>query len=123
MSRNQTVYIVDDHDGSRCSMCALLMSIGLNTESFASAEDFLDAFDPVKAACLVLDIRLPGMSGIELQNKLTEEGVPLNVILISGHADAHLAAGSLNSGATAVLSKPFSSDELCNRVRAALAHA
>jgi FixJ family two-component response regulator len=99
------------------------MSIGINTESFASAEDFLDAIDPVKAACLVLDIRLPGMSGIELQNKLIEEGVPLNVILISGHADAAQAAEALESGAIAVLHKPFSSDELCNQVRAALALA
>ena len=123
MSRNQTVYIVDDDDGSRSSMCALLTSIGINTESFASAEDFLDAFDPVKAACLVLDIRLPAMSGIELQNKLTEDGVSLNVLLISGHADADLAADALLSGATAVLYKPFSSDELCSQVRAALAQA
>jgi two-component system response regulator FixJ len=114
------VYVVDDDDAVRDSLLLLLRSIGIAGKAFATATDFLDAYDPKQHSCLVTDIRMPGMSGLELQRELKERGAPIPVILITGHGDVPMAVEAMKDGALDFIEKPFRDQELLDRIQQAL---
>lgn len=116
----QTVFVVDDDDAFRDSLEVLFESVGLEVETFDSAAVFLDRLDPERRGCLVLDVRMPGMSGLELQAQLNERGVHLPTIFITGHGDVPMAVRAMKSGAVDFLTKPFSHQELLDLVQSAL---
>ena len=115
-----TVYIVDDDSGVRSSIRVLMKSVGLAAAPFASAKDFLQAYHPNHPGCLVLDIRMPGMSGLELQEALNEKGAVLPVIFITGHGDIPMAVEAMRHGAFDFLQKPFRDQDLIDRIQQAL---
>jgi two-component system response regulator FixJ len=116
----QTVFIVDDDPAIRHAMSLLLRSVGLKPESFATADDFLERFDSYSAECLVLDIRMPGLSGLELQQRLLELGVSIPIIFITGHADVPMAVAAMQKGAFAFIQKPFRDQELLESISEAM---
>ncbi|MGI9292534.1 MAG: response regulator transcription factor [Pseudomonadales bacterium] len=117
----QTVYVVDDDEAVLDALALLLDTVGLNCQTFCSANAFLDAYDGVSRGCLVLDIRMPGMSGLELQEKLVEKDVLLPIIFITGHGDIPMAVEAMRSGAHDFIRKPFREQELLDRINEALA--
>ncbi len=117
----QTIYIVDDDEAVLDALALLLDTVGLNCQTFASAMQFLAAYDGVSGGCLVLDIRMPGMSGLELQEKLIEEHVLLPIIFITGHGDIPMAVEAMRNGAHDFIRKPFREQELLDRINEALA--
>ncbi len=117
--RKPTVFLVDDDPAVRDSLQFLMRSVGQRLESFATAQEFLDAYDPARPGCLVLDVRVPGMSGIELMERLSKMGSHLPVIIISGHADVPTAVHAMKEGAVDVLEKPFKDQVLLDRINAA----
>ncbi len=114
------VYVVDDDDAVRDSLLLLLRSIGITGRAFATASDFLDAYEPKQHSCLVTDIRMPGMSGLDLQRELNDRGAPIPVILITGHGDVPMAVESMKDGALDFIEKPFRDQDLLDRVQQAL---
>lgn len=114
------VYVVDDDASVREALSSLLRSMGLEVQAFASAEQFL--LQPVsdRAACLVLDVRLPGLSGLELQRDLAQRDRAVPIIFITGHGDVPMSVRAMKAGAVEFLQKPFSDDELIGAIRAAL---
>jgi two-component system, LuxR family, response regulator FixJ len=114
------VFIVDDDFGVRSSIRMLLKSIGVAATPLASAQEFLASFDPAQPGCLVLDIRMPGMSGMELQQRLNMLGATMPVIFITGHGDVPMAVEAMQHGAFDFLQKPFRDQELIDRVQKAL---
>lgn len=118
--RAATVFVVDDDAGVRSAIRMLLKSVGLPTAPYASAREFLDSYDPAQPGCLILDIRMPGMSGMELQLELNQRGAMIPVIFISGHADIPMAVEAMQQGAFDFLQKPFRDQELIDRVQRAL---
>jgi RNA polymerase sigma factor (sigma-70 family) len=120
MSTEEIVYVVDDDPAMRQSLCWLLQSVGLVCEEFASAEEFLGAYDADCVACLILDVRMPGIGGLTLQEKLTERGGLLPIIFVTAHAEVATAVRALKRGALDYLEKPFSDQALVDRVREAL---
>ena len=123
MVPKKTVFIVDDDEASLASLEALMKSEGLDAASYTSAEGFLKAYDGRSDACLVLDMRLGGMSGLELQQALISCGAPLPIIMITGHADEGNRNDAKSNGAIAVLEKPFCASELCKLVHGVLTRA
>ena len=121
MTRQATVHVVDDDDAVRSSLRLLLKSAGLPTIAHASAQEFLAAWDGDQPGCLVLDVRMPGMSGIELQAELNQRGAIIPVIFISGHGDIPMAVEAIQHGAFDFLQKPFRDQDLIDRVQRALA--
>jgi FixJ family two-component response regulator len=121
MTRPATVHVVDDDDAVRSSLRLLLKSVGLPTVAHASAHEFLAAWDADQSGCLVLDVRMPGMSGIELQAELNQRGAIIPVIFISGHGDIPMAVEAIQHGAFDFLQKPFRDQDLIDRVQRALA--
>jgi two-component system response regulator FixJ len=121
MTKSPIVMVVDDDSGVRNAMRALLKSVGLNAVLFASAQEFLAAYDPLQPGCLLLDIRMPGMSGMDLQQELNLRGAVIPVIFMSGHADIPMAVEAMQHGAFDFLQKPFRDQELLDRVQRALA--
>jgi FixJ family two-component response regulator len=115
-----TVFVVDDDDAVRTSLRLLLKSVGLPVETHASAQAFLDAYDPERAGCLVLDIRMPGMSGLELQQRLTEMHAILPIVFITGHGDVPMAVEAMQHGAVDFIQKPFRDQDLIDRINQAL---
>ena len=115
-----TVYIVDDDDAVRAALGALLGSVCLRYESYASAEAFLAVANRQMRGCLLLDVRMPGMSGLELQRKLQDQGIGLQVIIITGHGDVPMAVRALKSGASDFIEKPFNEQELLDRIQTCL---
>ncbi len=109
---NQLVYIVDDDDAMRDSLQWLLESQGFAVTAYASAEDFLAACRDGMAGCIVLDVRMPGMSGLELYEKLNSRQCTLPVIFITGHGDVPMAVSALKKGAVDFIEKPFSDKEM-----------
>jgi FixJ family two-component response regulator len=109
---NQRVYIVDDDEAMRDSLAWLLESQGLAVSSYAAAEDFLAACGEDMAGCIVLDVRMPGMSGLELYEKLNARRCSLPVIFITGHGDVPMAVSALKKGAVDFIEKPFNDKEL-----------
>ncbi len=120
MQPEGTVCIVDDHDEFRNSLRGLLELSDFRTASYCSAEMFLDSYDPNCPGCLILDIRMPGMSGIELQEKLAREGGATPVIIISAHGDIETAVRAMRTGAIDFIKKPYDVDHLLDRIRKAL---
>ena len=121
MTRQPAVFVVDDDDAVRSSLRLLLKSAGLPAVGYASAREFLDAWQPEQAGCLILDVRMPGMSGIELQGELNRRGAIIPVIFISGHGDIPMAVEAIQHGAFDFLTKPFGDQDLLDRVQRALA--
>ena len=115
------VYIVDDDEAVRASLRLLLKSVGIAAQAFASAQEFLACYDASKPGCLILDIRMPGMSGLELQQDLIMRGAIIPVIFITGHGDVPMAVEAMKNGAFDFLQKPFRDQELIDRVQRALA--
>jgi FixJ family two-component response regulator len=115
-----TVFVVDDDDAVRTSLRLLLKSVGLPVETFASAQEFLDNFDADRAGCLVLDIRMPGMSGLELQQRLNEIHAIIPIVFITGHGDVPMAVEAMQHGAVDFIQKPFRDQDLIDRINQAL---
>ena len=120
VSPEAAVFVVDDDDAVRESLAFLLKSVGLRVESFASAQDFLKQYNAARAGCLVLDIRMPGMSGLELQEKLKQMESMLPIIFITGHGDVPMAVKAIKAGAADFVQKPFRDQELIDRIREVL---
>ena len=118
-----TVWLVEDDLDVQESIVDMVQSIGANVEAFASAEDFLDGFDIQRKGCLVTDMCLAGISGVELIQTLRQTGHILPVILVSGHADVAITVEAMNSGAMTVLPKPFSVEDLSDAIGKARKHA
>jgi len=118
---SNTVFIVDDEADIRRSLEILVASIGLAVETFATAKDFLQRYDSQAPGCLILDVRLPGMTGLELQKELSARGTCPPIIFISGHGDVALASEALRAGAVDFIQKPFAAEALLRRVREAIA--
>jgi FixJ family two-component response regulator len=118
--RQPAIFVVDDDEAMRDSIHWLLESVNLETRMFASASDFVASCDPDDEGCLLLDIRMPGMSGMELLESLKYSGITLPVIIITGHGDVPMAVRALKHGAFDFIQKPFNAQELLNRVNAAL---
>lgn len=115
------IFVVDDDEAVRLSTEMLIRSMGLRVESFESAAEFLEDFDPQQPGCVILDIRMPGMSGLELQEHLNEIEATLPVIFVTGHGDVPMAVKAMKAGAIDFIQKPFRDQELIDRVHAALA--
>jgi two-component system, LuxR family, response regulator FixJ len=115
-----TVFIVDDDDGVRASIRVLLKSVGIASTPIASAQNFLASYEVSQPGCLVLDIRMPGMSGLDLQQQLNMRGAAIPVIFVTGHADIPMAVEAMQHGAFDFLQKPFRDQDLIDRVQRAL---
>jgi two-component system response regulator FixJ len=115
-----TVFVVDDDDAVRTSLRLLLKSVGLPVETFGSAQEFLELFDADRAGCLVLDIRMPGMSGLELQQRLNEMHAIMPIVFITGHGDVPMAVEAMQYGAVDFIQKPFRDQDLIDRINQAL---
>ncbi len=115
-----TVFVVDDDQAMRTSLQWLIESTGMQVQTYASADAFLAAHYPGRAGCLLLDVRMPGMSGLELQAYLTREGYRLPVILITGHGDVAMAVKAMKAGAMDFIEKPFHDEDLLRSIRNAL---
>lgn len=115
-----TVFVVDDDEAVASSLKLLLKSVGLPAQAFSSGPEFLAAIDATRAGCLVLDIRMPGMSGLEVQQQLNERGVMLPVIFITGHGDVPMAVEAMQHGAMDFIQKPFRDQDLLDRINQAL---
>jgi FixJ family two-component response regulator len=115
-----TVFIVDDDHAVRRFLCGLIVSIDVPVESYASARDFLDSYEPGRAGCLLLDIRMPGMSGLELQQELDRRAIDLPVIILTGHGNVQVAVNAMKAGAVDFIEKPFNNELLLDRVQRAL---
>lgn len=115
-----TVFVVDDDEAMRDALDTLVRSVGLRTSLHVSADDFLASYDPGQPGCLVLDVRMPGMSGLELQDWLAKRGIDLPVIVITGHGDIPMAVQAMRAGAVDFLQKPFREQELLHRIRQAI---
>jgi len=118
--KEKLVAIVDDDESVRIALAGLMKAVGLPAKTFASAMEFLDSGQQHHAACLIADIRMPGMSGLELQAKLNADRCRIPTIFITAHGDAEMRMQAMRSGAAEFLSKPFSDDVLLETVRAAL---
>ena len=116
-----TVFVVDDDEAVRDSLALLLRSVELAVATFSNAHEFLDSYDPAAPGCLILDVRLPGMSGLELQQRLADDGADLPIVFITGHGDVPMAVRAMRRGAVDFLQKPFSDQELLDRAQQALA--
>jgi two-component system response regulator FixJ len=115
-----TIYIVDDDEGVRNSVRFLLKSVGHVCQTLASANEFLETYQPKQPGCLILDVRMPGMSGLELQQQLNLRGAIIPVIFITGHGDVPMAVEAMQHGASDFLQKPFRDQDLLDRIQRAL---
>ena len=121
MMRNREciVYVVDDDAALRDSMSSLFRSVGLRAEAFGSAEEFLSASRREIPSCLVLDVRLPGMTGLELQGELGRAGIGIPIVFVTGHGDIPMVSRAMKAGAVEFLTKPFQEQELLAAIRQA----
>ncbi len=119
--RAPVISVVDDDAAARSSLRLLLKSLGLAATAYDSAASFLASYDPQQPGCLLLDIRMPGMSGLELQEQLNQRGTLSPIIFITGHGDVAMAVEAMQHGAFDFLQKPFRDQELLDRVQRALA--
>ena len=120
MPPEPTVFVVDDDPAMRDSLCWLLQSVELHVETYPSADAFLAAYDAGRPGCLVLDVRMPGMSGLNLQDELRTRHIRLPIIMLSGHAEVPTAVRALKAGAIDFMEKPFSDELLLDRIRQAI---
>jgi len=114
------VFVVDDDVGTRESLKNLIRSVGLRAETFASAQDFMRSARPDVPGCLVLDVRLPGLSGLDLQKRMAEIGLEIPIVFISGHGDIPMSVRAMKAGAVEFLTKPFREQELLDAIQQAL---
>jgi FixJ family two-component response regulator len=116
----QTVFVIDDDAAIRASIEGLLKSVGLRSESFGTAQDFLRSKRPDGPSCLVLDVRLPGINGLDFQRQLADAGIRIPVIFITGHGDIPMTVKAMKSGAVEFLTKPFRDQDLLDAIHQAL---
>ncbi len=116
MGDDAVVHVIDDEADVRQALALLLRSVGLASRVYPSAQDFLAEYHPGAPGCLVIDVRLPGMSGLELQERLAQEGVTLPVILMTGHGDIPTAVRAMRAGALDFVEKPFHDQLLLDRI-------
>jgi len=119
-AESATVFIIDDDPLVRTSIAGLLKSVGLRSEIFGSAQEFLDGKRPAGHSCLVLDVRLPGMNGLDFQRALAEKGIPIPIVFITGHGDIPMSVKAMKSGAVEFLTKPFDDQALLDAIYQAL---
>ncbi len=117
----ETVFVVDDDLSVREALSSLIRSVGYQVQTFASAVDFLQQPRPACVSCLVLDVRMPGLSGLDLQGEFARSGEPIPIIFITGHGDIPMAVRAIKAGAVEFLAKPFRDDDLLAAIRNALA--
>lgn len=122
MAGELTVFVVDDDLAMRNSLQWLIESVGMHVETFESAQAFLDGYYPGRSGCLLLDVRMPGMSGLELQAYLAQHDNRIPVIMITGHGDVSMAVKAMKVGAVDFIEKPFDDEELLQSIRNALRH-
>jgi FixJ family two-component response regulator len=115
-----TVFVVDDDDLVRASIQGMLKSVGLCSETFGTAQEFLSSKRPEGPSCLVLDIRLPGVNGLDFQHQLVDAGILIPVIFITGHGDIPMTVKAMKSGAVEFLTKPFRDQDLLDAIQQAL---
>jgi len=118
-TKPRLVAVLDDDELMRSALQGLLKAVGLPSQAFASAEEFLSSGQQHQIACLIADIRMPGMSGLELQAELNTEGCRIPIIFITAHGDEKMRMQALRAGAVEFLAKPFDDEVLLERVRAA----
>ena len=119
--RDAIVFVVDDDPSIRDALQSLIRSVGLRVQTFGSAQEFLDRQLPDAPACLVLDVRLPGLSGLDLQRDLAEAGIQLPIVFITGHGDIPMSVQAMKAGAVEFLTKPFHSQVLLDAIQQAIA--
>ena len=117
---HEKVFIVDDDSAVRDSLCLLLKSVDIAAQAFASGDEFLGAYDPDWRGCVLLDIRMPRISGMEVQKRLIEKDCTLPIIFITGHGDIPMAVEAMHLGAHDFVQKPFHDEELLDRIQQAL---
>ena len=120
MSNEAMVFVIDDDESIRESLKSLLRSVGLGVETFASAQEFLQSTRPGVPACLILDVRMPGLSGLDLQRELTEANIHIPIIFITGHGDIPMSVRAMKAGAVEFLTKPFRDQDLLDAIQQAL---
>ena len=117
MNPEATVYIVDDDKAVRRFLEGLIKSVGLKVTSCASAREFFDIYEPCSQGCILLDIRMPGTSGLEMQKMLNENKISLPVIILTGHGDVQIAVHAMKAGAVDFIEKPFNNELLLDRIQ------
>ena len=117
---NPSVFIVDDDAGVRASIQGLLKSVGLRSEAFATPQEFLQSYRSEGPGCLVLDVTLPGVSGLDFPRTLAESGIGIPVIFITGYEDVPMTVSAMKSGAVKLLTKPFEDEDLLDAIQEAL---
>jgi FixJ family two-component response regulator len=115
-----TVFVVDDDDQVRASIQGMLKSVGLRSETFGTPQEFLSSKRPDGPSCLVLDVRLPGVNGLDFQHQLVDAGIRIPVIFITGHGDIPMTVKAMKSGAVEFLTKPFRDQDLLDAIHQAL---
>lgn len=121
VSAEKTVYVVDDNAAVRRFLSGLIRSVGLRVETYATAQEFLDVYEAGSPGCLLLDIRMPGMSGLELQAELKTRKIDIPIIILTGHGDVKVAVHAMKAGAVDFIEKPFSNELLLHAVQKAIA--
>jgi FixJ family two-component response regulator len=121
MTAEKSVYVVDDDEAIRRFLRGLILSVGLRVETHATAQEFLDAYEAGSPGCLLLDIRMPGMSGLELQAELKRRKIDLPVIILTGHGDVKVAVHAMKAGAVDFIEKPFNNELLLQSIQNAIA--
>jgi FixJ family two-component response regulator len=114
------VFVIDDDESIREALKSLIRSVGLNVEAFASADEFLESRRPDVPGCLILDVRMPGLSGLDLQRDLTEANIHIPIIFITGHGDIPMSVRAMKAGAVEFLTKPFRDQDLLDAIQQAL---
>jgi FixJ family two-component response regulator len=121
MSENTaTVYVVDDDVSVRDAICGILRSVGINAQSFVSARDFMEKRTSEGPSCLVLDVRLPGLSGLDFQSELAKANIAMPIVFVTGHGDIPMTVRAMKAGAVQFLTKPFREQDLLDAIRDAL---
>ncbi len=120
MHQDKTVFVVDDDQAMRNSLKWLIESIGMNVETYASADAFIEGYYPGRSGCLLLDVRMPGMSGLDLQEHFLQENIRIPIIIITGHGDVPMAVRAMKAGAVDFIEKPFNDEILLDSIRNAL---
>ena len=119
-ANSPTVFVIDDDDLVRAAIQGMLKSVGLRSETFGAAQEFLRSKRPDGPSCLVLDVRLPGVNGLDFQHELTEAGIRIPIIFITGHGDIPMSVKAMKSGAVEFLTKPFRDQDLLDAIYEAL---
>ncbi|HIP52687.1 MAG TPA: response regulator transcription factor, partial [Chromatiales bacterium] len=115
------VFVVDDDQAMRSSLKWLIESVGMRVETYGSADEFIKNYYPGRSGCLLLDVRMPGMSGLELQEYLADQQIRIPVVIITGHGDVPMAVRAMKAGAVDFIEKPFNDEFLLDSIRNALA--